>query len=63
MIDDESNPITLTATYVVSGITQAFPSFITIVGDTIVLNPTLTSQIGVYNLILKITDGGGLFNT
>jgi hypothetical protein len=63
MKDDESNPITLSATHIVSTLTYSLPSFITIVGDTIVSNPTLTSQIGVYNLNLKISDGDGLFST
>jgi hypothetical protein len=63
MVDDESNPITLSASYVVSSITYPSPSFLTIVGDTIVSNPMLKSEIGVYNLTLKISDGGGLFST
>jgi hypothetical protein len=63
MVDDESNPITLSATYVVSSFTYPLPSFLIIAGDTIVSNPTLKTQIGLYNLNLKITDDGGLFNT
>jgi hypothetical protein len=63
MIDNESNPITLSGSHVVSGFYYTLPSFITIVGDTIISNPTITSQIGVYNIDLKIMDGGGLFST
>ena len=62
MVDDESNAITLSATHVVASPNRPLPSFITIVGHTIVSNPTLNNQIGVYNLNLKISDGGGLFS-
>jgi hypothetical protein len=63
MVDDESNPITLSATYIVQWIVYPIPSFITIVNDTIVSNPTSKTQIGLHNLNLKITDGDGLFST
>lgn len=43
MIDDESNPITLSASLMVAGIANALPSFISIVGDTIVSTPLLIS--------------------
>jgi hypothetical protein len=69
MIDDESNPITLT--FSTTNVKLVFhgtfkstiPSFISIVGDTIVSNPTAASHIGVYTVNLNISDGSGLFST
>lgn len=63
MIDDETNPITLSATLIVSVFSYALPAFISITGDTIVSSPTALSHIGSYTLKLKIMDGGGLFST
>ena len=61
--DDESNPITLEASLLVSGTAYPLPAFISITGNTIYSNPTLISQIGLHTLRLKISDGSGQFNT
>ncbi len=61
--DDESNPITLSAQLLVSGFSYPLPSYLSILGNTIISTPTQLSDVGLHLLRLKISDGGGLFST
>ncbi len=64
MADAESNPVILEAYLVVGATSHPLPySFLSIApGNTIVSRPQLISQIGLHKLMLKISDGGGLYS-